>query len=67
METLNLDDAAAFLRGIEMADDATVEAFVASLRRMREQVKYSNEDFDRRMQAMGTINVLRKIGNTPLK
>lgn len=66
-KTLNLDLDSAFLRGIEMADDASFEAFVGSLREMRKQNTYSNQDVDKRMTARGVLNVLRVIGNTPLR
>lgn len=67
MTSLNLNDDDAFLRGIEMADAASVEAFITSIRRMREQNTYSNQDVDKRMDARGNLANLRKIGNTPLR
>jgi hypothetical protein len=54
MTNLNLSDDEAFLRGIEMADAATFDAFVTSIIRMREQ----NTLPDKPMQ------VLRAVGNT---
>jgi hypothetical protein len=66
-KSLNLDADTAFLRGIEMADAASFEAFVASLREMRKPNTYSNQDGDKRMTTRGVMNVLRTIGNTPLR
>jgi hypothetical protein len=65
--TLNLDDDSAFLRGIEYADAAVVEAFIASIRKMREANSYSNQDVDKRMDARINLTALRMIGNTPIK
>ncbi len=65
--SLNLDNDAAFLRGIEMADDATFDAFVNSIRRMRTINTYSNQDVDKRMSARSTLEALRGVGNIPLR
>lgn len=67
MTGLNLDNDSAFLRGIEMADDATVEEMIRSIREMRQPTRYSNQDVDRRMSARAAMSELRKVGNIPLK
>lgn len=65
--SLNLDNDAALLRGIETADAATVETFISAIREMRQPVRYSNQDGDRRAQARYCMANLRTIGNTPVK
>lgn len=65
--SLNLDNDAAFLRGIEYADAATVDQFIRAIKDMKNPVRYSNQDFDRRMTARAALAEIRKIGNTPLR
>ena len=66
-KTLNLDNDAAFLRGIEMADEASFENLITALRRMREVNTYSNQDVDKRMTARSHLGWIRQTGNTPLR
>ena len=65
-KSLNLDNDAAFFRGIEMADEKTFAAFVTAICQMRAQNTYSNQDLDKRTTTRSVLNALRTVGNTPL-
>ena len=62
---LLLDEARALARGLELCDDASLEAFVCAIRNMREPVKYSNQDGDRRSHFNGMCDDLRRLGRFP--
>lgn len=56
----------ALARGLELCDDASVEALIAAIREMRKPTTYSNEDGDRRGHFHGVCDGLRRLGKTPL-
>jgi hypothetical protein len=64
--SLNLNDDDAFLRGIEYADQASIEHLIHAIRALRTPSTYSYQDVDCRMDLRAEIINLRKIGNTPI-